>query len=95
MVHRHSRTPTPPPEPLRDTLFGDRPLDRWAAETALPQFPWTAFAAARAALAASDVETAVAQWRQVAAATDLDRPWDKDRPAAPPAGVMRLRSNAK
>jgi hypothetical protein len=34
MFGRHSRKPSPTPVALRDTLFGNMPLDRWSAETA-------------------------------------------------------------
>jgi len=59
----------PVPDSIRDTLFGDMPIDRWPGNTAATEFPWDAFAAARAHLASGHRDRAVANWRQI-----LDRP---------------------
>jgi hypothetical protein len=56
----------PPPNPIRETLFGDMPLDRWPPG-ALDSFPWTAFAAARSHLAEGRSADAIAAWREVLA----------------------------
>ena len=58
--------------PIRETLFGDMPLDRWPPEISSEEFPWSAFAVARLALAASDVTSAVQQWRQILVTTNLE-----------------------
>jgi hypothetical protein len=51
---------------LRETLFGDMPLDQWARDTAAEgTFPWSAFAKARAHLATGKRDSAVECWREV------------------------------
>jgi len=51
---------------MRDTLFGDMPLDRWKAEgTAEQQPPWRQFAQAREHLKHGEKEPAIARWREV------------------------------
>jgi hypothetical protein len=64
------------PEPanaIRDTLFGDMPLDQWPPnEEQADVFPWSAFVAARSRLTAGNVETAVAGWREVLAHPGLE-----------------------
>lgn len=52
------------PVPVRETLFGDRPLDRWP-EGAADSFPWSAFAAARADVAQGRLASAIRHWREV------------------------------
>ena len=56
----------PAPSPLRDTLFGDLPLEAWPpAGSPAKDFPWSAFLAARAQLAAGDDAAAVRSWREI------------------------------
>ena len=51
---------------LRDTLFGDLPLDRWVGDGSLSQaFPWSAFAAARADISKGRREAAVRKWIEI------------------------------
>ena len=56
----------PAPNSIRETLFGDMPLDQWPAE-GIPSkaFPWSSFVLARSHLAAGNKSDAVACWRQV------------------------------
>lgn len=58
----------PAPVPVRETLFGDLPMDRWPDGPA-DAFPWSAFAAARADAAEGRTAAAVGHWREI-----LDRP---------------------
>jgi len=54
------------PNPVRETLFGDMPLDQWPRNgTSLEIYPWSAFASARSLLAAGGQRDAVAGWRQI------------------------------
>jgi hypothetical protein len=56
---------------VRETLFGDLPLDRWP-EGGAESFPWTAFADARSHLAGGRPADAVASWRAVVAQAGLE-----------------------
>jgi hypothetical protein len=47
---------------MRETLFGDLPLEKFPASEV---FPWNTFAAARASLAVGDKAGAVARWREI------------------------------
>jgi hypothetical protein len=63
-------TKTPPaPDPrieIRDTLFGDTPVDRWLGNGSVSQpFPWSAFVLARAFMAAGNREGMIKNWRNV------------------------------
>jgi len=61
------------PNPIRETLFGDRPLDQWPPDGAPSEgFPWSAFVAARSHLAAGRGNDAIACWRQVAQHPELE-----------------------
>lgn len=52
------------PTPIRETLFGDMPLDQWpAGGEASDVFPWGVFIAARQFLAAGRKAEAIACWR--------------------------------
>jgi hypothetical protein len=54
------------PNPIRETLFGDMPLDQWPREGVSSEvFPWSAFVSARAHLAAGGQSDAVACWQQI------------------------------
>ena len=51
---------------MRDTLFGDMPLAQWPSESSVQTVdPWTAFAAARNAIAAGNPPAAIAAWQKV------------------------------
>lgn len=61
------------PNPMRETLFGDRPLDRWPPDGASTDgFPWSAFVSARSHLTAGRQGDAIACWRQVAQHPELE-----------------------
>src|SRR5690242_11854722 len=63
---RLGRSAPLPPVKLRDTLFGDRPIDAWPGVAANAEgFPWDAFALARTHLANGDHESAVSAWRTI------------------------------
>lgn len=54
------------PNPIRETLFGDMPLENWpSASTAAEEFPWSKFVEARANIADGRAEAAVAYWREI------------------------------
>jgi hypothetical protein len=62
-----SRAQQPPQVTLRDTLFGDMPMDRWVGDGSVTQaFPWSAFVLARARMRKGDREAAVRNWQEVA-----------------------------
>jgi len=65
----------PPEVPIaiRDTLFGDQPLEQWPpGNRSSDAFPWSAFVAARNHLAAGKVSEAIACWREVTVAPGLE-----------------------
>jgi hypothetical protein len=52
--------------PIRETLFGDMPIDLWPRDAATAEsFPWSKFVSARSHLAAGRKSDAIADWRQV------------------------------
>jgi hypothetical protein len=54
------------PSAIRETLFGDMPLDQWPRDGVSSEgFPWSAFASARSHLSAGRQADAVAGWRQI------------------------------
>ncbi|HEX6702875.1 MAG TPA: hypothetical protein VF101_19280 [Gaiellaceae bacterium] len=58
---------------VRETLFGDLPLELWPPEDEpADEFPWSAFAEARRDLARGDRNSAARAWRQVLDAPDLE-----------------------
>ena len=59
---------------IRDSLFGDLPLMRWAAvpEKALALEPWSSFARARHAIDARDNQTAISAFQGILAMPDLE-----------------------
>ncbi len=69
-------TPKPASTPgpsLRETLFGDAPLELWAGNhTDHSPSPWNLFAASRTSLAAGDISAAIDKWRVVLATPDLE-----------------------
>lgn len=54
------------PNAIRETLFGDMPLDQWPHDgTSSEVFPWSAFALARTHLASGRQSAAFACWREI------------------------------
>jgi hypothetical protein len=71
MFGKKSQSPTS--LAIRDTLFGDMPLDQWPSNDAPAEaFPWSAFVAARSSLAAGNLEAALASWREILAHPGLE-----------------------
>ncbi|MGB8369833.1 MAG: hypothetical protein ACLPYZ_01545 [Limisphaerales bacterium] len=69
-IFRPATLPLRRPEPshisIRDTLFGDMPLDQWPRDNVQSDvFPWSAFVSARLHLAAGHRAAAATSWRQV------------------------------
>ena len=62
----------PPRLSVRETLFGDMPIDRWLDGPPLDVFPWSAFASARDHLRSADTASAVREWRRVVATPELE-----------------------
>lgn len=61
------------PASLRDTLFGDLPLDQWPGHgSPVDAFPWSAFASARFHLAEGRKDKAIAAWQQILAHPGLE-----------------------
>ena len=61
------------PNPIRETLFGDMPLDQWPPQgDPSDGLPWGAFVSARQHLAAGNQADAIAWWRHILAAPDLE-----------------------
>jgi hypothetical protein len=56
---------TAAPNPIRETLFGDMPLDQWPAANRGQGSPWTKFIDARTKLDEGRVDEAVAAWREI------------------------------
>lgn len=61
-----------PTSALRDTLYGDMPLEQWPAAGGASPFPWSAFEAARDRIAAADPTGAIEHWREVLSAPGLE-----------------------
>ena len=57
---------------VRDTLFGDVPLDRWPEGEGADSFPWSAFVLARSQLAEGRLPAAIASWQEVLAKPGLE-----------------------
>lgn len=80
--------------PIRETLFGDLPVDLWLGNGSPSQaFPWNAFIEARAHLAAGSCETACRKWREILANPGLEprhylQAWQflRENGQQPPAG---------
>jgi hypothetical protein len=54
------------PVELRDTLFGDMPIDQWVGNGAVSQgFPWSAFVLARARMKRGERQAAINNWLEV------------------------------
>lgn len=56
---------------LRPLLYGDMPVEQWGVDAADGD-PWDRFTAARQAVESSDMDSAVANWRDVAASPGLE-----------------------
>jgi len=57
---------------IRDTLFGDMPLEAWPPDSSASGEPWTTFVAARDALSQDRRADAVAAWQRIAAMPGLE-----------------------
>jgi hypothetical protein len=67
------KSQSPTANAIRDTLFGDMPLDQWPPNGEQAEvFPWSAFVAARSSVASGNIEAAVAGWREVLAHPGLE-----------------------
>ena len=85
------------PDPLRETLFGDVPLEEWPRNNASSQdFPWRSFVIARSELAAGRRDEAVACWKQILAHPGLEprhylQAWHflRQQGVVPAAGIAR------
>jgi hypothetical protein len=61
------------PNPIRDTLFGDMPLDKWPHDGVSSEiFPWSAFVLARSHLSSGREGDAIACWRQILQHPELE-----------------------
>jgi hypothetical protein len=60
------RADSPDVNPVRETLFGDIPLDKWPSDGAVSEtFPWSGFVASRTHLAAGRKGDALEAWRRI------------------------------
>ena len=57
---------------LRETLFGDLPMDRWPPSDDLRESPWSEFIAARNAVTAGDLSSAIDKWRSITTMPNLE-----------------------
>src|SRR4051812_45171447 len=65
---------TPPPSTgIRDTLFGDMPIDAWIANDASTE-PWASFAEAQRSLQSGDKDAAIATLTDIAGRAGIE-PW--------------------
>lgn len=71
---QQSQTPQKPaPPPVRDTWFGDMPLDKWPADDAPASAePWRSFVAARDQLKAGDTAAATATYQAILVMPNLE-----------------------
>jgi hypothetical protein len=58
--------------PIRETLFGDLPLNRWPDGDGPDSVPWSDFVSARTQLAAGRAENAMRSWREILAKPGLE-----------------------
>ena len=63
--------PAAPPS-VRDTLFGDGPLESWPVGDHADREPWATFVTARRFVAAGDIGNAVVGWQRVVAMPGLE-----------------------
>lgn len=61
-----------PPTSVRDTLFGDLPLNKWPEDDDAGSFPWSAFVSAQSRIAQGQVALATSSWREVLASPNLE-----------------------
>lgn len=55
-----------PSASIRDTLFGDLPLDAWPPpESGATAFPWSTFARSRTKIGEGDVNCAIQAWHEI------------------------------
>jgi hypothetical protein len=57
---------------MRDTLYGDTPINAWPPDSAPAAEPWASFGRARQMLARGDRDGAVAQWQRIAGTPSLE-----------------------
>lgn len=58
---------------IRDTLFGDLPLDLWPSDQGQPdEFPWASFISARRHVEASEIDLAKQCWLQIISTAGLE-----------------------
>lgn len=61
------------PDSIRETLFGDCPLDQWPPDGAAEEyFPWSAFVLARSQFATGRQSDAITLWRAVVQHAELE-----------------------
>jgi hypothetical protein len=53
------------PLAIRETMFGDMPLDQWPPTQTLTEPPWDLFQAARTHLTSGDQASAIDQWQRI------------------------------
>ena len=71
MFASDQRDPAPPALSIRDTLFGDQPIETWPPGPA-PGEPWATFIAARASLSQGRQDGAIAAWRSITEMPNLE-----------------------
>jgi hypothetical protein len=64
--------PAATPPSVRDTLFGDGPLESWPVGDHADREPWATFVTARRFVAAGDIGNAVVGWQRVVAMPGLE-----------------------
>lgn len=83
---------------IRDSLFGDLPLEEWPSQSFLDSLhePWITFAAARQMLASGQKDEAIGLWRGIAAMPGLEsrhyaQAWHflRSRGVPPPAEIAK------
>ena len=83
---------------MRDTLFGDVPLEGWPPDDSGDAEPWRSFVQARRALGRGSEAEAIAIWKRIAKAPELEsrhylQAWHyllQHGEAPPPAAAKRL-----
>jgi hypothetical protein len=71
MATATKRKPAPTPRDLRDTLFGDAPMEAWPPKDIDGQ-PWDLFVRARNAAAAGRTADAIKAWQRIVGMPDLE-----------------------
>jgi hypothetical protein len=64
--------PPAPPPTMRDTLYGDMPINDWPKDNSLSSEPWTSFMQARQLLAKGSRDDAIAQWKRITQMPNLE-----------------------